>query len=155
MIFIIGICPYNIGILYLYFRTWPVFEKNIIEIKFFKSMDVRVGLWRRLSTEELMHLNCGVGEDPWESLGLQGDPSSSSNQSIQPVHQDHSGNWSWIFTGKTDVEIETPVLWPPDVKSWLIRKDPDAWKDWRHEEKGTTEDEMAGWHHWLNGHEFE
>ena len=61
----------------------------------------------------------------------------------------------WIFIGRTDAEAETPILWPPDVKSWLLWKDPDAGKDWRQEEKGTTEDEMAGWHHWLNGHEFE
>ena len=60
-----------------------------------------------------------------------------------------------IFTGRTDAEAETPILWPPDVKSWLIWKDPDAGKDWRQEEKGTTEDEMVGWHHWLDEHEFE
>ena len=64
------------------------------------------------------------------------------------------GNQSWIFIGRTDAEAETPILWPPDVKNWLYRKDPDAGKDWRREEKGTTEDEMVGWHHWLNGHEF-
>ena len=63
------------------------------------------------------------------------------------------GNQSWIFIGRTDAEVEAPVLWPPDVKSWLIRKDPDAGKDWGQEEKGTTEGEMAGWHHWLIGHE--
>ena len=57
--------------------------------------------------------------------------------------------------GRTDAEAETPILWPADTKNWLIWKDPDAQKDWRQEEKGTTEDEMAGWHHWLNGHEFE
>ena len=66
-------------------------------------MDVRVGLWRKLSTEELMLLNCGVGEDSWESLGLQGDQ-------------------SWVFIGKNDAKAETPVLWPPHAKSWLIRK---------------------------------
>ena len=71
---------------------------------------------------------------------------------IQPVHP--KGNQSWIFIGRTDAEAETPILWPPDAKSWLIWKDPDAGKDWRDEEKGTTEDEMVGWHHWLNGHEF-
>ena len=59
-----------------------------------------------------------------------------------------------IFIGRTDVEAETPILWPPDVKNWLIWKDPDAGKDWRWEEKGTTEDEMVGWHHQLNGHEL-
>ena len=65
------------------------------------------------------------------------------------------GNQSWIFTGRTDAEAETPIFWPPDAKGWLIRKDPDAGKDWRQEEKGMTEDEMVGWHHRLNGHEFE
>ena len=72
---------------------------------------------------------------------------------IQTVHP--KVNPSWIFTGGTDAETETPILWPPDVKNWLTRKDPDAGKDWRWEEKGMTEDEMIGWHHWLNGHEFE
>ena len=72
---------------------------------------------------------------------------------IQPVHP--KGNQSWIFIGRIDAEAETPILWPPDVKNWLIWKDPDAGKDWRWEEKGTTEDEMVGWHHRLSGHEFE
>ena len=66
-----------------------------------------------------------------------------------------NGDQSWIFVGRTDTEAETPKLWPPDVKNWLIGKDLDAGKDWRQEEKGMTEDEMVGWHHWLNGHEFE
>ena len=64
-------------------------------------------------------------------------------------------NQSWIFTGRTDAVAEAPILWLPDVKSWLTRKDPDAGKDWRQEEKGMTEDEMVGWHHQLKGHEFE
>ena len=64
-------------------------------------------------------------------------------------------NQSWIFIGRMDAEAEIPVLWPSDVKNWLICKDPDAGQDWRQEEKGTTEDEMVGWHHWLNEHEFE
>ena len=64
------------------------------------------------------------------------------------------GDQPWVFIGKTDVEAETPVLWPPDAKSWLIGKDPDAGKDWGQEEKGTTENEMIGWHHQLNGDEF-
>ena len=72
---------------------------------------------------------------------------------IQPVHP--KGNWSWIFIGRTDAEAETPILWPPDMKNLLIWKDPDAGKDWRWEEKAMTEDEMVGWHHQLNGHEFE
>ena len=76
-------------------------------------------------------MNCGVGEDSWESLGLQGDP-------VYP-----KGNQSWIFIGGTDAEAETPILWPPDAKNWLIWKDPDARKDWRQEEKGMTEHEMV------------
>ena len=72
---------------------------------------------------------------------------------IQPVHP--KGNQSWVFTRRTDVEAETPILWPPDVKRWLIGKDPDAGKDGRQEEKGTIEDEIVGWHHWFKGHEFE
>ena len=71
---------------------------------------------------------------------------------IKPVHP--KGNQSWLFIRRTDAEAETPILWPPDAKNWLIGKDPDAGKDWRQEEKGTTEDEMVGWHHWLNEHEF-
>ena len=65
------------------------------------------------------------------------------------------GDQSWEFIGRTDAEAETPILWLPDVKSWLIGKDPDSGRDWGQEEKGTTEDETAGWHHWLDGHEFE
>ena len=72
---------------------------------------------------------------------------------IQPAHP--KGNRSWVFIGRTDVKAETPVFWPPDAKSWLIWKDPDVGKHWRREEKGTTEDEMVGWHHQLSGHEFE
>ena len=72
---------------------------------------------------------------------------------IQPVHS--KGDESWMFIGRTDVEHETPIVWPPDAKSWLIWKDPDAEKDWGQEEKGTTEDEIVGWHHWLDGCESE
>ena len=72
---------------------------------------------------------------------------------IQPVHP--KGDQSWVFIGRTDDEAEIPVLWPPDAKSWLIGKDTEAGRDWGQEEKGRTEDEMAGWHHRLNGHEFE
>ena len=72
---------------------------------------------------------------------------------IQPVHP--KGDQSWVFIGRTDAEAETLILWPPDTKSWLIGKDSDAGTDWGREEKGTTEDEMAGWHHRLDGHEFE
>ena len=106
-------------------------------------MDVRVRPKRKLSTEELMLLNCGVGEDSWESLGLQGDPTSQSyRRSVLNIH--------W----KDWCEAETLILWPPHAKSRLIGKDPDAGRDWG-QEKGTIEDQMAGWHHRLNGHEFE
>ena len=72
------------------------------------------------------------------------------------IPQSHpKGNQSWIFIGRTDAEAESPILWPSDTKNWLIGKDPDAGKDWRQEEKGTTEDEMVGWHHQPDGHEFE
>ena len=74
------------------------------------------------------------------------------SKEIKPVHP--KGNQPWIFIGRTDAEAEAPILWPPDVKNWLIWKDPDAGKDWKWE-KGTTEDGMVGGHHWLNGHEFE
>ena len=79
--------------------------------------------------------------------------SSLRCREVQPVHP--QGNQSWIFIGRTDAEAETPILWPPDMKNWLTGKDPDAGKDWRWEEEWTTEDEMVGWHHWLDGHEFE
>ena len=75
------------------------------------------------------------------------------SEEIQPVNPKE--NQSWIFIGKTDAEAEAPILWPPVAKNWLTGKDPDAGKDWRQEEKGTTEDEMVGWHHRLDGHEFE
>ena len=107
-------------------------------------MDVRVGLKRKLNAEELMLLNCSVGEDSWESLGLKGD------KQLHP-----KGNEPRIFIGRSDAEAEAPILWPPDAKNWLIGKDPDAGKDWRQEEKGMTKDEMVGWHHWRNGREFE
>ena len=71
---------------------------------------------------------------------------------IQPVHP--KGDQYWVFFGRSDVEAETPVIWPPDKMSWLIWKDPDAGTDWGQEEKETTEDEMIGWHHWLNRHWF-
>ena len=93
----------------------------------------------RLSTEELMLLNCGVGEDSWESLDCK---------EIQPVHSE--GDQPWDFFGRNDAEAETPVLWPPHARSWLIGKHFDAGRDWGQEEKGTTEDETAGWHHSLD-----
>ena len=103
-------------------------------------MDVRVGLWRKLNTKELMLLNCGVGEDSWESLDCK---------KIQPAH--YKGDQSWNFFGRNDAKAETPELWPSHAKSWLTGKDSDTGRDWGQEEKGTTEDEMAGWHHRLDG----
>ena len=90
-----------------------------------------------------MLLNCGAGEDSWESLDCK---------EIQPVH---SKDQPWDFFGRNDAKAETPIPWPPHVKSWLIGKDSDAGRDWGQEEKGTTEDEMVGWHHRLDRHEFE
>ena len=93
-----------------------------------------------------MLLNWDVGEDSRESLGMQGDQNSQSERkSVLTIH----------WNSELHAEAETPILWPPDVKNWLTGKDPDALKDWRWEEKETTEDEMVGWHHWLDGHEFE
>ena len=75
------------------------------------------------------------------------------SKEIQPVHP--KGDQFWVFIGRTDVEAETPILWPPDAKNWFIGKDPDAGQDWRQEEKGTTEAKMVGWLHWVDGREFE
>ena len=91
-----------------------------------------------------MPSNCGSGETLESLLDCK---------EIKPVNP--KGNQSWIFIGRTDAEVEAPIIWPPDVKSWLIGKDPDAGKDWRQEEKGMTEDETVGWHHRLYGDEFE
>ena len=99
---------------------------------------------KKLSAKELMLLNCGVGDDSWSPLDCK---------EIHPVHP--KGDQSWVIFGRIDAEAESPVLWPPDAKNGLFGKHPDAGKDWRQEEKGTTEDEMVGWHHWLDGHELE
>ena len=90
-----------------------------------------------------MLLNCGAGEDFWQSL---------DSKEIQAVYP--KGDQSWTFIGRTDAETEAPILQPLYVKNWLIWKDPDAGKDWMQEEKGATEDEMVGWHHWFDGREF-
>ena len=117
---------------------------DVIKYNKLVCMDVRVGLWRRLSAEELMLLNCGVGEDSWESLDCK---------EVQPIHP--IGDQSWVFIGRNDAKAETPILWPPHEKSWLTGKEPDARRNWGQEKKGMAEDEMAGWHHWLDGYEFE
>ena len=95
--------------------------------------------------DSLQLLNCGVGEDSFEN--------PLDCKEIKPVNP--KGNHPWIFTGRVDAEAEAPVLWSPDVKNWLTGKDPNAGKDWRQEEKGTTEDETVGWHHRLNGYKVE
>ena len=107
-------------------------------------MDVRVGLWRKLRAKELM-LWTVVLEKTLES--------PLDCKEIKPVHS--KGDQPWVFFGRNDAKAETPVLWPPHAKSWLIGKDSDAGRDWGQAEKGTTEDEKAGWHHWLDGHESE
>ena len=104
-----------------------------------ESWTINKAVCQRIDACEL----CAVGEDSWESLGLQGEKKTANTKGNQP----------WIFIARTDAEA--PILWSHDVKNWLIGKDPDAGKDWRQEEKETTEDEMVGWHHQLNGHEFE
>ena len=139
-------CP---GITYLSASTcpckngWTQKTDGLADIIVANSV-FRVGLWRKLSTEELM---C------WTVVLEKTIESPLDYREIQPVHP--KGDQSWVFIGRTDADTETPVLWPPHAKSWLMGKDPDAWRDWGQEEKGTTEDEMAGWHHWLDGHEFE
>ena len=107
-------------------------------------MDVRVGLWRRLSAENWWF---------WTVVLEKTLESPLDCKEIQPVHSE--GDQPWDFFGRNDAKAETPVLWPPHAKSWLIGKDFHAGSDWAQEEKGTTEDEMVGWHHWLDGHEFE
>ena len=108
---------------------------HIIKLWVFQWLctNVRDGPWRRLSAEELMLLNCGAGKDSWKSL---------DSKEIKPVNP--KGNQPWIFIGRTDAEAKAPILWPPDVKSWLICKDPNTRKDRGQEEKGVTEDEMVG-----------
>ena len=107
-------------------------------------MDVRIGLQRKLSAKELMI---------WTVVLKNTLKSPLDCKEIQPVHP--KGDQFWIFIGRTDAEAEAPIFWPPDAKSLVTVKDPDAGKDWRQEEKGTTDDDMVGWHYQLDGHEFE
>ena len=105
-------------------------------------MDLRVGLWRKLSAKNWCF---------WTVVLEKTLESPLDCKEIQPILS--KGDQSWVFIGRTDAKTEAPVLWPPDAKSWLIGKHSDAGRDWGQEEKGTTEDEMAGWHHWLDGRE--
>ena len=107
-------------------------------------MDVRVGLWRKLAPKNWCF---------WTVVLEKILESPLVCKEIQPVHSE--GDQPWVCFGRNDAKAETPVLWPPHVKSWLIGKDSDAGRDWGQEEKRTTEDEMAGWHHQLDGREFE
>ena len=120
----------------VFFFFWAISKLWFFQ---WSCMDVRVGLWRKLSAEELM-LWTVVLEKTLES--------PLDCKEIQQVHS--KGDGSWVFIGRTDAKAETPILWPPHAKSWLIGIDSDAGRDWGQEEKGTTEDEMAGWHHRLN-----
>ena len=106
-------------------------------------MDVKFGLWRKLSAENWCF---------WTMVLEKTLESPLDCKEVQPIHP--KGDQSWVLIGRTDAEAETPVLWPPHLKSWLIGKDPDAGRVWGQEEKGTTEDEMVGCHHRLDGHEF-
>ena len=118
---------------------------HIIKGMFFPVVMYGCKSWtiKKAECQRIHALNCGTGEDSRESLGLQ-------EQISHP-----KGNQPWIFIGRTDAETESPILWPPDANSKLIEKDSDAGADWGQKEKGVTEDEMVGWHHRLNGPEFE
>ena len=121
----------NVCLLRLWFFLWS-------------CMDVRVGLWRKLTAKNLCF---------WTVVLEKTLESPLDCKEIQPLHSE--GDQPWDFFGRNDAKAETPVLWPPHVKSWLTGEDFDAGRDWRQEEKGTTEDEMAGWHHGLDGRESE
>ena len=108
-----------------------------------------VWMWELDSEESWVPKNCCF----WTVVLEKTLESPLDCKDIQPVHS--KGDQSWLFIGRPDTKAETPILWPPHAKSWLIGKDPDAGRDWGQEEKGTTEDEIAGWHHWLDGREFE
>ena len=116
-------------------------------IFFFFSSHVQV--WELYHKESWVLKNCCFWSVMLEKI-LESPLDSMEIKLVNP-----KGNQSWIFTGRNDAKTETPILWPPREKSWLIGKESDAGRDWGQEEKGTTEDEMAGWHHWLDGHEFE
>ena len=129
-------------------KQWHYFADKVLSSQSYGFSSSHVGMWELDHKESWALKNLCfwtvVLEKTLESL--------LDCKEIQPVNP--KGDQSWVFIGRTDVEAETPILWPPDAKTWLIGKDPDAGKDWRQEEKGAAEDEMVGWHHWLNKHEF-
>ena len=122
-----------------FFAIWATREALVKEVFY---MDVRVGLWSWVPKNWCF----------WTMVLEKTLESPLDCKEIQPVHSE--GDQSWVFFGRIDAEAETPKLWPPDAKSWLIGKDSDAGRDWGQEGKETTEDETAGWHHRLDGHEF-
>ena len=135
---------------------------KILQLPILKTCSVSVQINRPLAGlrlwSDLNSTNCEEGWAPknwcfWTVVLEKTLESSLDCKEIQPVHSE--GDQPWDFFGRTDAKAETPVLWPPHVKSWLIGKDSDAGRDWGQEVKGMTEDEMVGWHHWLDGHEFE
>ena len=137
--------PINNGRFHSITSESPVSHWSSVFILFINMSGAGVATLKReeISRKDKMLSKCDVGGDSWESLGLQGDPTSPSK-----------GNQSWIFTGRTYAQAKAPILRPPVVKSWLIGKDPDARKDWRQEEKVATQDEIVEWHHWLSEHEL-
>ena len=120
-----------------------IFKRFLCTKCLWSCMDVRVGLWRRWAPNNWCF---------WTVVLEKTLVSPFDYKEIQPVHP--KGDQSWVFIGRTDAKAETPILWPHDAKSWLIGKDPDAETDWGQEGKGMTDDKMAGWHHWLDGHGF-
>ena len=151
--------PWNKNMLTPWKKSYDQPRQHIIKQRHYFANKVLSGQGYGFSSGHvwMWELDC---EESWVlknwcfwTLMLEKTLESLSNCSeIQPVYP--KGNQSWIFIGRTDVEVETPILWPSDAKNWLTRRDPDARKDWRWEEE-MTEDEMVGWHHWLNGHEFD
>ena len=119
----------------------------------FFSTIVTPGIQSLVSTALVSSVSCFMFPETLQCRCYYPQFMDEETEEIKQVNP--KGNQPWIFTGRTDAEAAAPILWPPDAKSWLIGNDPDAGKNRGQEEKGTTEDEMVGWHHWLSGHEFE
>ena len=145
---IVSVMPSNYLILYHHFLLPSIFANKGPSSQNYGFSSSQVWMWE-LDYKESWALKNWCS---WTVVLQKTLESPLDCKEIQPVHP--KGNQSWIFIGRTDSEAEIPKLWPPDVKNWLIWKDPDVGREWR-KAKGTTEDEMVRWHHWLNGHEFE
>ena len=130
-------------------KSRDIFANKVPSSQSYGFSSGHVWIWELDNKESWVQKNWCFWTVVWEKT-LESPLDYKEIKSVNP-----KGNQPWIFFGRTDAEAETRILWPPHVKSWLIGKDPDAGRDWRQEEKGMTEDEMAGWHHRLNGHEFE